>query len=113
MRPIPTPKQVDDRLRTPNTGLRDRVLAAIEEAKTPRGIVVKVHGAGDVEGGSVVRELEGSGWSVRHSDVHGKHVIILNPKERAGAGHRPGEGGPPTSAEAEDVEKARAAGAVA
>ena len=80
MRPIPTPKQVEDRLRTPDTGLRDRVIAALEETTTTRNIVVKVQDARAPELARVADELA-KDWKVTSDELGGKKVLILNPKE--------------------------------
>lgn len=82
MRAIPTPQQVEARLLTADTGLRDRVIGAIEAAASTRDIKVKVQEAGADEIARVIRELERD-WLVTGPGTFGgddRPVLVLNPK---------------------------------
>lgn len=79
MKPIPTPQQIEDRLSTENTGLRDRVLAVLEGAKKTTGLAVKVLGASDAEIARVTKELA-QHWNVSAGTAAGEKVLLLSPK---------------------------------
>lgn len=82
---IPTPEDIQARLSNENTGLRDRVIAVLNGAKSLSGIAVKIGSAGETEVKRVTAELE-KNWRVTKGEVQGAPALLLAPKGAAPAG---------------------------
>lgn len=76
---IPTPEDIEARLSSTNTGLRNRVIAVLDGAKSMKGIAVKIGDASEAEVKRVTAELE-KHWRVTKGDVQGTPALLLAPK---------------------------------
>ena len=76
---IPTPEDIEARLSSTNTGLRDRVIGVLDGAKSLKDFAVKIGNASEAEVKRVTAELEKS-WRVTKGEVQGAPALILAPK---------------------------------
>lgn len=78
MSDIQSPHDVQARLASASTGLRERAIEMISSSKTLiGGIIVKIQTAGPDEVDAVMRELSTRGWSVSRGSSAGSPVLVL------------------------------------